>query len=135
MIRMHLIDTLNRIGRDSEMTQGMARYCMDIVSKYKLEGVDISVFEGGGWGKSLLASCPITLEAMHFPVLASDGNSYELDAIMKHITSSSSTSPLTREEMRPFYYFNASLYRTEASLFRMGGRNATRRRRRQTEGE
>lgn len=43
--------------------------------------------------------CPITLEVMRDPVVADDGNTYELAAIQQHFFSSGPWSPLTREDM------------------------------------
>lgn len=42
--------------------------------------------------------CPITLEPMVYPVIASDGHVYECDAILTHLLANN-MSPLTRESM------------------------------------
>ena len=41
--------------------------------------------------------CPITLELMEHPVIVSDGNSYEFEAIMEVMETEERRSPLTRE--------------------------------------
>ena len=45
--------------------------------------------------------CPITMERMRDPVVASDGNSYERSAIQQVLRSGHALSPLTREPLRP----------------------------------
>ena len=47
--------------------------------------------------------CPITQERMLDPVVASDGHSYERDAIVHVIFRSNGISPLTRETLRHAY--------------------------------
>ena len=47
------------------------------------------------------AACPLTKQCMIFPVVASDGNTYERSAIEKHIEAAGeeATSPLTGEKL------------------------------------
>lgn len=47
------------------------------------------------------AACPLTKQCMIFPVVASDGNTYERSAIEKHIEAAgeNATSPLTGEKL------------------------------------
>jgi hypothetical protein len=45
-------------------------------------------------------SCPITLEVMTNPVVASDGHSYEKSALIKLFQSGTRKSPMTREQLR-----------------------------------
>ena len=47
------------------------------------------------------AACPLTKQCMIFPVVASDGNTYERAAIEKHIEAAgeNATSPLTGEKL------------------------------------
>lgn len=45
------------------------------------------------------ATCPITLSEMVHPVVASDGNTYERDAIMEHLLRNGPISPLTRQRI------------------------------------
>jgi len=65
-----------------------------------------------GMGELRLPSefvCPITQEKMWDPVVASDGHSYERDAIMHVLFRSNGLSPLTRERLRPELFANIAL--------------------------
>ena len=52
--------------------------------------------------------CPVTLQPMRDPVLASDGHSYERHVI-EHIIDTSAISPMTREPLVPFVFPNLGL--------------------------
>lgn len=52
--------------------------------------------------------CPITLEAMHCPVVASDGHSYELSALLR-LPGPPRTSPMTRRPLHRNVYLNRAL--------------------------
>lgn len=58
-------------------------------------------------------SCPITLHPMAHPVVASDGHTYERDAIMRHMTSGR-PSPLTGVALLPYLYENFAVHSSEA---------------------
>jgi len=47
------------------------------------------------------AACPVTKQCMVFPVMASDGHTYERSAILKHIEAAGAeaTSPVTSEKL------------------------------------
>lgn len=49
--------------------------------------------------------CPITGEVFRHPVVASDGRTYELDAIREHVMRGG-TSPFTRAPLNPVLYPN-----------------------------
>ena len=51
------------------------------------------------------AECPITMQCMHMPVVASDGNTYEAAAIIQHLHQQH-RSPLTREELSDLIVYN-----------------------------
>ena len=53
--------------------------------------------------------CPITLNVMTHPVVASDGNTYERDAIMMHMSKLGMFSPLTKEPLGYHLYENRCL--------------------------
>jgi hypothetical protein len=53
--------------------------------------------------------CPITLELMEDPVVASDGHSYERSAIEKHYFRRSAQSPMTREILTSVFIPNLNL--------------------------
>jgi len=52
--------------------------------------------------------CPITQEKIRSPVVASDGHTYERDAIME-VLCTSTISPLTREPLRLFLFENHAI--------------------------
>ena len=52
--------------------------------------------------------CPITLQVMRHPVIASDGKTYEY-AFIKKILDSTKLSPITREILTDIVYINESL--------------------------
>ena len=54
-------------------------------------------------------ACPITLEACVYPVVASDGHTYERDALMKHMALHGSVSPMTKETLDFGIYDNRAL--------------------------
>lgn len=51
------------------------------------------------------AMCPITLEPMVTPAVASDGHTYERDALLEHLTKNGRTSPMTKETLS-FHVFD-----------------------------
>ena len=52
--------------------------------------------------------CPVTRDVMRHPVVASDGHSYERDAL-EEVLRSDGRSPLTRELLQPFFFPNHNL--------------------------
>lgn len=53
--------------------------------------------------------CPITLQLFRYPVIASDGFSYEKWSLIKLLESNNPNSPLTRERLIKKYYDNQFL--------------------------
>ena len=53
--------------------------------------------------------CPITVEKMVDPVVASDGNSYERSAIAAVLRTANPCSPLTREPLEQTLFLNRNL--------------------------
>ena len=66
--------------------------------------------------------CPITQEKMWDPVVASDGHSYERDAIMHVLFRSNGLSPLTREKLRHELFPNVALRKVRAHAGERGER-------------
>ena len=64
---------------------------------------------GGGAAAPEDFVCPITLEVMSDPVIASDGHGYERHAIRTVIDTGSALSPLTREQLAADVYPNIRL--------------------------
>lgn len=107
-----------RSGRALEATGGL-QYCQDLVARYGLDacmptlgGIDAA--EGQRFA-ACVPSCPVTLQRMHCPVLASDGHTYELAALLGCLAKSAK-SPLTRETLKPWAVFNRAAYDTDKQL-------------------
>ena len=60
---------------------------------------------------SAATTCPITLCAMVHPVVASDGHTYERDALMHHFVCNGMTSPMTRAPLSAHLFPNRALLR------------------------
>lgn len=56
--------------------------------------------------KTIECTCPITLEGCHRPVVASDGHTYECDALVKHMSLRGPVSPMTKEPLEYLLYDN-----------------------------
>lgn len=75
--------------------------------------------------------CPVTREVMRCPVVASDGHSYEREAL-EEVLRSDGRSPLTRELLQPFFFPNHNLkkrirdFEGEAEHFAVCGQKAMR---------
>lgn len=69
--------------------------------------------------EEFLSKCPISLDVLHFPVTASDGNTYELEHLLRvYLTKEDAfQSPLTRAALRPYVFFNRALRDADAHLF------------------
>lgn len=55
--------------------------------------------------------CPITLHPCIYPVVASDGHTYDRDAIMKHITTLGMISPTTKQHLEYHLFVNYAALR------------------------
>jgi hypothetical protein len=69
------------------------------------EGERAKEAEGRGDG----CCCPITLQPCVHPVVASDGHTYERDALLEHLARSGARSPVTREPLEYHLYANRAL--------------------------
>ena len=54
--------------------------------------------------------CPISMDVIVDPVVASDGRTYERSYITKHLQKTSAKSPITNEVLDPKLYFNRFYY-------------------------
>ena len=54
-------------------------------------------------------TCPITLQECVYPVVASDGHTYERDALMRHMGKCGAVSPITREAISYHMFPNRSV--------------------------
>ena len=60
-------------------------------------------------------TCPITLQECVYPVVASDGHTYERDALMRHMGKCGAVSPITREAISYHMFPNRSVYDLEVA--------------------
>lgn len=58
----------------------------------------------------VFAECPITCERIRHPVVASDGHTYERDALLQHLVVNGAWSPMTRDVLSYHLYPNRALY-------------------------
>ena len=54
-------------------------------------------------------TCPITLERIRWPVVASDGHTYERIALLRHLCVLGATSPMTRQALSYHLFANRAL--------------------------
>lgn len=95
----------------SHMSSGKARYVSDIAERYGIDLTDAQL--PSPIARHVVARCPVTLEAMHFPVVASDGNTYEL---LTMLALPQRQSPLTRTHLDPVLTYNRALVDMEAAI-------------------
>ena len=76
-----------------------------------------------------VAECPITLQPMHCPVIASDGYTYELSALLKILRLREPRSPMTREPLQPWGVYNRQAVHMETEVVHTGTTLEERRRR------
>jgi hypothetical protein len=139
-VRIHnfLRDTMLDIQSNGYYTYGMQTYFNHIKDTFNIQDVCIQcdnplhehsdvVVKGV---LDCISTCPITLEAMHCPVIASDGNTYEMQAILRHLYQPQALSPLTRELLSPHITFNRALEHKEEQLWKVAEAVAIRVRRR-----
>lgn len=115
-LRDFLREEVEEVRRDCEPCWGTLAYCEHIERTF--------LFPESRSRQAALPSaqeyasvCPITLEPMHCPVVASDGVTYELHAIMRHVLlTPNAKSPITREELLLDFVFNRSLQRAESQM-------------------
>ena len=70
-------------------------------------GNELEVKNGGA---ATTVTCPITLQECVHPVVASDGNTYERDALMKHMSNNRNVlSPLTKEPLEYHLFDNRAI--------------------------
>ena len=118
-VREYLTDEILS-GRPLE-TSGDLQYCEDLRGRYALEGVRVpreahDVPEADRLG-ACVPTCPITLQRMHCPVIASDGHTYELAALARSVRHGAGvTSPLTRQELQPWVVYNRAAHETDKQL-------------------
>lgn len=126
-VRRYAADCLARLPRP--LTPGLRRLARDLHQRLRFDrallrdlggGVEDDGDEPARWWEGILATCPIALEYLHFPVMLSDGHTYELESVMRclpiHATSWVLRSPLTRAAVRPWVVYNRQLVDMERAL-------------------
>lgn len=63
---------------------------------------------GENHDRSVYLTCPITLEHFKCPVVASDGHTYDYEAI-RRVFRNDGISPITREALKPYVYYNKGI--------------------------
>ena len=95
---------------DKELSKGLWRYMTEVANAYDVASLDRrNVREALAWRGH---RCPVLLEEVHFPVILSDGHTYELETVvemMRHSNPLTMTSPLTREPLVPQGIVNHAL--------------------------
>ena len=125
-IRSFLEDCIHTSRKNNNTTWGLERYSNELERRYFLNCTSkvlysplylrMHTFTKLG---NLITICPITLETMHCPVVACDGNTYELSAIiMLKKNETDFLSPLTRIPLHPFVFYNRALHESEVSLWK-----------------
>ena len=100
----------SKYGNDDNISKH--NYMMDLYTKY---GIYNELNEQCTVCSSLetIQTCPITLQGFRYPVVASDGNTYEFQAIVEHFFSQAQqahfTSPMTREQLEYTMFYNRSV--------------------------
>ena len=107
-------------GRSLE-TSGDLQYCEDLRTRYALDDVRVPRDTHDATESERFAACvptcPITLQRMHCPVIASDGHTYELVALARSVRNGAGvTSPPTREDLQSWVVFNRVAYETDKQL-------------------
>lgn len=69
----------------------------------------LHISEEGETTTTSTVECPITHSGMRHPVVASDGHTYERDALLQHMVRNGAWSPMTREPLSYHLYTNRAL--------------------------
>lgn len=104
---------------------GTELYCRHIARRFHIQGVMEACPLMADENDSILVGlsrcishCSVTLEPMHCPVVASDGLTYELSAMVSLFrTQTPPLSPITRATLQPFVVFNQRLGVVEHELW------------------
>lgn len=104
-VKDFLCDSIQKLPRDVSFST--TRYCAELINQFNLD----LPLPATTVNASCL-TCPITLDSMHLPVVASDGVSYELSAIVK-VFRTIPQSPMTREMLKHWVVVNRGLMEQE----------------------
>lgn len=115
-IRKYLRNTIVDIQNNGNATHGTLLYLSHIRSTYGIHNV--RWVEPPQRDRMVGSTCPITLETMHCPVVASDGFTYDIRGILCLLRQTNPRSPITREPLEPRLVFNRSLQHFEEHMSR-----------------
>ena len=132
---------MREIRESGSLTHGTVAYFHFILDTYHIEDGDCTVRDvrleqhddivaKGVW--DCISTCPITLATMHRPVVASDGFTYEMQALVRHLQKEPALSPMTREPLTLSLTFNRELEQKEQRLWDLTQAITARLRRRRT---
>ena len=104
------VDKYARTGTDA-----MRRYCRDVAQRYHLTMTQNETLPLSSSNK---VTCPLTLDTMYCPVVASDGHTYEMQALVtlasrSDLNSTPLKSPMTREPLETWMVYNRALVQQE----------------------
>lgn len=107
---------VTQLLQESPRAPGMARYCRDLIQGYNLS-VAPPTTRIREEEMRCFSTCPVTMELVHCPVTASDGHTYELQALLEvHRMRPMARSPLTREPLELWAVYNRQLVVTEVAV-------------------
>ncbi|MEC7000502.1 MAG: U-box domain-containing protein, partial [Actinomycetota bacterium] len=90
-----------------QMPEIYAAFQMQVEQDGSWNIVDLKRAYPSEWSSPVTrCTCPITLQAMQRPVVASDGHTYERRALIDHIVRNGAVSPVTRQRISYDVYSN-----------------------------
>jgi hypothetical protein len=116
-------------------TPGLERYCREVEVRYNISTtpVGLPILDSSDrfshFGRNILQRCPVYLEMYHLPVVASDGITYELEALIRLARMESFVSPISRAPLRMNLSVNKTLQDTEHEIVKETARGRFARRR------
>lgn len=115
-IRKFLRNSIVDIQNNGNNTHGTLLYLSHIKNIYGIHNV--RWVDPPPRDRMMGSTCPITLEVMHCPVVASDGNTYDIRGILCLLRQTNPRSPLTRKPLERSVIFNRSLQHFEEHMSR-----------------
>jgi hypothetical protein len=125
----YVCERIETARAEAAITVGTETYCRQLVSAYGLQARcalrrSSRLLDGSQTSVPAMAlracvpSCPISLEAMHAPVVASDGRTYELGYVVQLVRCNKELlSPLTRERLGSSVVYNWALHETAIGVW------------------
>lgn len=115
-LRQHLEAHVRSVLGEPHPHPALVLYCRELIQTH---GLDIDAVPEVP-PHPCTATCPVTMEHMHCPVAASDGHTYELQALVEVHRNRSigdgARSPMTRESLESWVVYNRRLVETETAI-------------------